>query len=188
MIRRCSESKVEEKPNIKCNVFQSGLDSLTSSSEETGGLWTGGSSVRVATCTPYAFQHFYFPVFMYDKGRAEALHRWRKNNPAPKQVPLITVTLTFTVFFNLFFSLFTDEDQDVSNTCSIIHSFSQNLLLLMGTIFLWPRLRNVTVCGYWATEKAKKTRLVTFPLPATTKYRRVHRCLHGHHDSASAYV
>lgn len=126
MIRRCSESKVEEKPNIKCNMFQSGMDSLMSSSEETGGLWTGGSSIRVATCTPYAFQHFYFPVFMYDKGRAEASHGWRKNNLVPKQVLLITIALALTVFLNVFSSLFTGEDQDVSLTCSIVHLSSQN--------------------------------------------------------------
>lgn len=48
-----------------------------SSSEETGGLWTGGyTSIRVVSWTPHTFQRFYFPVFMYDKGQGHAVHRW----------------------------------------------------------------------------------------------------------------
>lgn len=53
-------------------MFWSGLVSLMSSCEETGGLWTGGSSIRVAPCTPHTLQRTYFPV-MYEQRRAHSV-------------------------------------------------------------------------------------------------------------------
>lgn len=161
------------------------------SGEETGGLWTGGyTSIRVAPRTPYTFQHFYFPVFMYDKGQGHAVHRRPHNYPVIKRILTLIFLPTSTFVLNLFLSLFTDEDQDESVTCSLIQSLTQSLLPLQGTIDLWRWLWGMWLLFWgWALKKQGmlgkhiRSPSLRLPLPRSRPNRRVHRRLHGHYDS-----
>lgn len=72
------------KTNLRSNCLCFGLVWIPpmSSHEETGGLWTGGSSIRVAPRSPHTSQRAYFPV-MYEQRRAHCVpcHQAQTNSP-----------------------------------------------------------------------------------------------------------
>lgn len=133
--------KIILRHNCLC-LIRSGLHSLMYRGEETGGLWTGGyTSIRVAPRTPYTFQRFYFPVFMYDKGQGHAVHRSPhtysviKHTHTSPGLPINPPPLSW--IYSFFISLM-KSDMNLVHVHSVGHS---KLPCLQGTIVLrrWPR-------------------------------------------------